>query len=301
MKVTCDKKPDVFITMSAKEKLDCYLRLCDEEISGLGTVLRQNGLFVINDVLLFKQEVTAGSTDLDEETISKFIIQSVMDGHDVENLKMWWHSHVNGGCFWSSTDNDTANKFNNEWMISIVGNKKGEYKVRIDLYSPVRVTVDEIDLQVYYPVSKEMTEKIKAEIEEKVKKKEFDFSGILGPYQKKQNDAVDRWRQMSLYGFDDWEERSWTAENYRQWNKRMSIDRTGRDTENGRHVIDSQFPEDDVFDMVFTEDSDKEPFHEAVIDEILKTKSKAEKDFPKKPQAVKRIPAGKKAKEAKSA
>lgn len=171
MKATCPNPPRVLITPEAKQRLDMYISLCNEEISGLGRVSRFGNDFLIEEVLLFSQEVTAGSTDLEEEDVSNFLLESVQAGLDPANLKLWWHSHVNGGCFWSGTDEGTAGRFANGWMISVVGNKRGEYKVRIDLYEPVRITVDELDLQVYQAENFELRTRIQAEIAQKVRRK----------------------------------------------------------------------------------------------------------------------------------
>lgn len=174
MKVVCTRPSRVFISPESKEKLDLYIRLCQEEISGLGFARVEGNDFIIEDIMLLPQEVTAGSTDLNNEDVSKFMVSLIKDDIDPSLIKTWWHSHVNGKCFWSSTDNNTIDRFNNDWMVSIVGNHSGEYNVRVDLYKPFRVTLDELDLQIYRPEDLRLEAKIRAEITEKVKKKVHD-------------------------------------------------------------------------------------------------------------------------------
>ena len=173
MKLIVDEKrtPEIYITPEAKSKLDLYIRLCPDEISGLGKVERFDNVFLVRDIYLLQQEVTAGSTDLDPEAVAKFLLKAVQDGIDTVTLSLWWHSHVNMGTFWSGTDTATIERFQNEAMLSIVGNKKGEYLTRLDIYNPFRFHFDELTLTVYNAVDETLEEVIKHEIKEKVSKK----------------------------------------------------------------------------------------------------------------------------------
>lgn len=163
----------VFISLEAKQKLDLYIKHTDSEISGLGEVKIFENNFLIKNIYLFKQECTGITTDLSQEDIAKFLLESVQLGVDPSGLKLWWHSHVNMETFWSPTDKGTAGKFGNGWMMSIVGNKKGDYLARFDLYSPIRLTIDNLKLEVFQSVSDELEEEIKKEIEEKVAVKTY--------------------------------------------------------------------------------------------------------------------------------
>ena len=107
------------------------------------------------------------------EDVSKFLTSAITTGINPESLKLWWHSHVNAGCFWSGTDEATIERFSNGWMLSIVGNKLGEYKARVDLYEPFRITIDELPLTVAYPIDKGLRVKVEDEIKEKVHKTFF--------------------------------------------------------------------------------------------------------------------------------
>jgi hypothetical protein len=83
-------------------------------------------------------------------------------------------SHGGMGAFWSGTDESTAGKFGNGWMVSLVVNRKGEYKCRLDVYEPVPLVVDNIELEIAYaPVAREVKEAIEAEVKEKVSSKSY--------------------------------------------------------------------------------------------------------------------------------
>jgi proteasome lid subunit RPN8/RPN11 len=162
--------PRVFITLQAKQRLDLYIQLCPDEISGLGRVERLGEDFLITEVFLFKQRVSGASTELSEKDIAEWLTDLVRQGKDPSKIKLWWHSHASMGTYWSSTDEKTISRFATDWMISLVGNKRGEYCVRLDIYKPIRLTLDGLPLEVYWPEDKELKAEVEKEIREKVKR-----------------------------------------------------------------------------------------------------------------------------------
>jgi hypothetical protein len=106
-----------------------------------------------------------------------------MEDKDPELVKVWWHSHGNGACFWSGIDSSTIELFNNSWMVSIVGNRLGDYKARVDIYEPVRVSVDELPLEVHIPELEPdpgLELAIVDEINKKVRVKKWVYRGYQG-------------------------------------------------------------------------------------------------------------------------
>jgi len=173
--------PTVFITPSAKQKLDLYIELAEGEISGLGTVTRLGNDFLMTEVHLLEQECTGASTELSSEDVSKFLLQAVRAGLDPATIKLWWHSHASMGVFWSGTDESTAGKFGNGWMLSLVGNRRGEYLCRLDLYEPIRLTLDGLEFSVRFEPDAGLRSAIEAEVEAKVKRPEPAILAGLGP------------------------------------------------------------------------------------------------------------------------
>lgn len=166
--------PTIYILPHVKARLDAYIAGCDVEISGLGTAHQQGRDFIIDDVFLLKQECTAGSTDIDDEAAAQFLCEAIRDGHDPATLRVWWHSHASFGCFWSTTDEGTIDVLSGgAWLISIVGNHAGQYRGRLDIYDPMRLTLDELPLHVVLPESADVQEAAKAEIAAKVKVKHY--------------------------------------------------------------------------------------------------------------------------------
>lgn len=180
MNATCTNPPVIFIMPEAKNFLDLYIKLCPEEISGLGEVRKIGDSFLIERVHLLEQVVSAASTDLDQGDVSNFMVDAIRRGIDTEKIKLWWHSHVNGSCFWSSVDDATMDRFQNGWMLAIVGNKHGEYKARLDLYEPLRLTIDEVPIQIYNEMDRALVAPVKAEIKKKVTIRPYRAMGYAG-------------------------------------------------------------------------------------------------------------------------
>jgi len=163
--------PDIVIKGDVYRKICAYGDLCNSEISALGSVIIDGDRIIVDDIFLFDQVVTGTSTDISSESISMFICDYIKRGKDPSTLKFWWHSHVNMGVFWSGTDTGTIDRFSSDWMISMVTNKKGELKLRLDLFHPFRMYMDDLPLNVEY--DKTFNEAIRKEIDAKVKKQYF--------------------------------------------------------------------------------------------------------------------------------
>lgn len=163
----------VILSNIANLKMKYYIDLIDFEISGVGLVekLPNKDLYVV-DLFLIKQVVSAAETKLDSKAVQDFMIEKMKDEtFPMEKLRLWWHSHVNMGVFWSGTDKATMNALDldlpeDNWFLSIVGNKQGLRKARVDIYAPFRMNVD--DLEVVVGEDLELEAQIEAEIQEKV-------------------------------------------------------------------------------------------------------------------------------------
>ncbi len=164
-----NRYPIVFITPEARQKLDLYIQCAHGEISGLGEVIRLGNDFLIKDIYLFEQKCTSASTNLDPGDVSKFLSNYIQSGKDPSDLRLWWHSHDNMSTFWSGTDEATAERLGDEWMLCIVGNKNLDYLVRLDLYKPIRITLDGLKFMVHWCPNTNLQSEIEAEIKAKVK------------------------------------------------------------------------------------------------------------------------------------
>jgi hypothetical protein len=168
-------KPTIYMMAEVKRRFDAYIANINEEISGLGTVELIEGKFVITEIFLLEQTVSGASTDLDPQAVAKFMESLLMqEGGDIKfsKIKFWWHSHVNFGTFWSGQDESCISTISDSWFISMVGNKSGSIRIRLDLYPPavpIRIVCDDLPLVVLKAEDDEFTKLIRVEISEKVK------------------------------------------------------------------------------------------------------------------------------------
>jgi proteasome lid subunit RPN8/RPN11 len=158
----------VHMSYEVKQRLDLYTQLAHGEISGLGRVIVDKGALYVTEIFLLEQDSTGATTDLKPDAVAEFLMERITKDEHPEQIKLWWHSHADMNVFWSGTDTETAGKFGNGWMLSLVVNKKGAYKGRLDVYDPVYLVVDAIELQVAYP---ELSPALKKLIEEEVQAK----------------------------------------------------------------------------------------------------------------------------------
>lgn len=169
----------IHILPVAKAKMESYIRNCAFEISGIGTVEKRGDMLIVTDVFLLEQVGSAASTVLDQKQLSKFVIEMAMAGKDTSQLKFWWHSHVNFECYWSQTDQKCMDAFHpGDYFIGTVCNKKGESRTRLDIYEPIRTSVDNIPLITMLDAHQER--EIQAEIAAKVTEEKIVFPGSGG-------------------------------------------------------------------------------------------------------------------------
>ncbi len=78
-----------------------------------------------------EEEFDEDAFEVDEEEIEYRLENEGRCGR----LKGWWHSHANAGVFWSPTDVSNIERLEPDgYLISIVTNKKGDKKCRVDLF-----------------------------------------------------------------------------------------------------------------------------------------------------------------------
>lgn len=165
--------PQVYILPAAKQKMDAYIQLCELEVSGLGTVRQmEGGSFLVEDVFLLDQECSAASTVLDDEALAVFYTNWIRRDLDTSLLRLWWHSHCDFGVFWSGVDTANIDRLmgDADWLVSIVGNKRGQFRTRLDSKVPVRLSVDELSLSVLVPPDLKTRTACSAELKKKVRK-----------------------------------------------------------------------------------------------------------------------------------
>ena len=138
--------PRIFIAAQAFERLKLYIQLCPSEVGGLGMVESHQGDLFVTSISLIRQRASDVDTELDPEAIADHLLRILQEAGDLSAVRVWWHSHAEGQIFWSKTDEETIQSFRIDPLLSIVGNKRREFRCRLDLFSPDRITLDSLPL-----------------------------------------------------------------------------------------------------------------------------------------------------------
>ncbi len=135
----------VRIDADAMERIWHWTDLATGEFSCLATVTNE---LLVGDVQLFDQICTSASTELDQEALAKFLVTHP----EPERVRAWIHSHGRLGVFWSQQDETCIDGLANDTcLVSIVVNKKREWKARVDIWQPFRLTFDDLPLEIRVP------------------------------------------------------------------------------------------------------------------------------------------------------
>lgn len=164
---------NVFILPQARTKMELYCALCEKEIGWLGFVKRyEDNSFLIEDVVLLKQEVHATTTEIDPTALLDFWGQTPVERQP--DIKLWGHSHVNMAPNPSGQDDNQMSYFRdgNPWFIRLITNKKGDINITIYDYAN-GYEIHSEELYTYDPNRLELKKAIMEEMKEKVTEKTY--------------------------------------------------------------------------------------------------------------------------------
>lgn len=164
---------NVFILPQARTKMELYCALCEKEIGWLGFVKRyEDNSFLIEDVVLLKQEVHATTTEIDPTALLDFWGQTPVEKQP--DIKLWGHSHVNMAPNPSGQDDNQMSYFRdgNPWFIRLITNKKGDINITIYDYAN-GYEIHSEELYTYDPNRLELKKAIMEEMKEKVTEKTY--------------------------------------------------------------------------------------------------------------------------------
>lgn len=195
----------IYITPKINSRIMEYAQAADGEISGFGSINRNTDVF---DKLfpILPQKCSGGETDMDAEFLHLFTTSGQSATYDV-----WWHSHGMGGVFWSGQDESCITLLGQSMcagghsprpLLSIVVNKKRGYLARVDIFKPIRFTV-EAKLMFHYEFPYSEIEKIRGEVKEKVKATSYT---VYPPYDQSKAISKYPWNSpdpKSLHGLNE--------------------------------------------------------------------------------------------------
>ena len=148
----------------AYRKIMYWVDKATGEVSGFGYLkVNDDGDIVVYDAFLVEQDCTGSNTEMTDEGVAKAMVDAHGAG-ELDNMKLWWHSHADMDVFWSGTDEECIRSIGgSKWWLSSVFNKKKKSKNRIDVFRPMQMTTDDLPLRVAYEereVKRELREQL---------------------------------------------------------------------------------------------------------------------------------------------
>ena len=205
----------LYLLPEVEERMRHYTNLAAGEVSGLGTVEQFDGGFLVTDLFLPRQECSPGGTELDQESVATLLMELDHAGKDPGTLKFWWHSHGGLDTFWSRTDEECVNNLaNGDYLLSLVTNKRGDVLARLDIFRPVRVTIDQVPVSVR-STGVALLDSCRQEIREKVNNIPIPFAPAIRfpsrepemfPHWGEVQDDLDELEEQFMAGELTWEE-----------------------------------------------------------------------------------------------
>lgn len=144
----------VGISQEAWAKQQALIQMCDAEIGWFGTVGEEyidgDKCYFVEDIYVPEQAVSVGAVQHLGDELLQFMMQHADIAH---KMNYYGHSHVNGDVFTSHTDLTQIYSWKDyglPFMISYIGNKRGEAICRLDQFAPRHLT-SQVDLVVSPP------------------------------------------------------------------------------------------------------------------------------------------------------
>lgn len=189
----------IILEQKAAQKLAEYIHQASGEISGLGqSVLTGRDTITVKDIWIWKQECTASTTEvLDHNAMIECAMEAVAEGAPMDEVNVWWHSHANMGVFFSTQDQTTIDEWvNNRFLVSIVGNKKGDFAARVDIKEPIMATLENVPVSRSWGGDDELKARVAQEIAAKVQVKAWAgaFKNKRGQFQ-----GSKKWEKVQKY------------------------------------------------------------------------------------------------------
>lgn len=169
-KPQCLESPRLKVPLHVWHKMMSYILNCPTEINGFGLVDKVlPTVFVLSDVFITEQEAGPAHVEVQPGTLGTMMTDFIRRGDDPTRIKFQWHSHVNMEAYFSPTDLDNIKNWPGDWLISVVANKHGEYKCRLDTFGDLRIGI-ELRPTIVTTIDQAMLETTATEIMQKVKR-----------------------------------------------------------------------------------------------------------------------------------
>ena len=182
---------EVYINKKDWDKIINYARCASDkwgtEIGGMAvTIQDKDGDWQIKDPQVIKQEVSAALCELDKTELAQYYSRMEIK-YKKHNMRFcWWHSHAKMSAFWSGTDTNTIDEYEEgDLSFALVVNVKEEYKCRVSVWKPFTMHED-VELSI---ISKtdgkyKIPRKIETEVVEACNIPTTKYTRVNSPYQR---------------------------------------------------------------------------------------------------------------------
>lgn len=133
--------PRLVFSLQAFQKLNFYYRTQRQEFQTFGLVDNNDNTFVVTEIVVNEQSVGFAHADLDEEAFPAFLDRLEREGKDITKLRFQAHSHGMIDAYFSVQDLRAIKGYACNWMISMVGNIRGNMRARLDIFEPLVVSI----------------------------------------------------------------------------------------------------------------------------------------------------------------
>ena len=139
---------EVYINKKDWNKIINYARCASDkwgtEIGGMAvTIQDEDGDWQIKDPQVIKQEVSAALCELDKTELAQYYSNMEIKYKKYNMRFCWWHSHAKMSAFWSGTDTNTIDEYEDgDLSFALVVNVKEEYKCRVSVWKPFTMHED---------------------------------------------------------------------------------------------------------------------------------------------------------------
>lgn len=162
------------ILMAREAYLDMYYIAKNsgrEEISWLGTVKQYENYYLIDEVILFEQEVGIATTVINPESIAQVATELIMSGETdkVNEIKFWGHVHPANGTYPSPQDENQMDVLanGNDWFIRGIFGREGRAEFTFfDWKNGVRF--NDVPWSIFWPNDEGREVEILQQIKDKV-------------------------------------------------------------------------------------------------------------------------------------
>ena len=157
------------------QKLKYYQEATTDEISGLGKIRHKGNRIIVEEVYLLPQENSAAHTTILEDGLSRFMEKHL---EEMNELKLWWHSHQTIGCDFSMTDDLTSAQLSEaDWYVSLLIHQDKKPQARLNMLKPFKVE-KALEVKILTLPDIELKQKCFREVKKKVKQFKW-YQGFL--------------------------------------------------------------------------------------------------------------------------